>query len=447
MRPPANPQHSGTIVNGISRIGFMAGGRRAWWVDEDMSDRFVSRAIQFIRENRDRPFFLFLSLRDVHVPRLPHSRFVGKSGLGLRGDAIVEMDWMVGAIADELADLGLGDNTLLIFTSDNGPVIDDGYDDGALEALGDHDPSGPYRGGKYQAWEGGTRMPFIVHWPGRVSPGVSAALVSQVDLAASLVSLAGGSVPAGAAPDSENVLPALLGESERGREHLIQQGVDAIAIRRRDWKFIDAGTRSEWAQAKHDRRGDAGERSAIQPRRRPRRGAQRARGARRYCSRAQGAPTPNATSSSGSRFIDKRLESRERIEASVDLPQGYYVEYGGQFERDAAQTPAGLVIGVQIGDSGSAWLVLSVFLTPKKVPGSCPADQGSSVREPSRRSLPPTDTATRAPNAKVQISWSSATIPVSTWTRPKTSSASAITCRGLTIIASYEVALSSPGIR
>ena len=263
MRPPGNPQHSGTIVNGISRIGFMAGGRRAWWVDEDMSDRFVSRAIQFIRENRDRPFFLFLSLRDVHVPRLPHSRFVGKSGLGLRGDAIVEMDWMVGAIADELADLGLGDNTLLIFTSDNGPVIDDGYDDGALEALGDHDPSGPYRGGKYQAWEGGTRMPFIVHWPGRVSPGVSAALVSQVDLAASLVSLAGGSVPAGAAPDSENVLPALLGESERGREHLIQQGVDAIAIRRRDWKFIDAGARSAWAQAKHDRPGDTTKSAAM----------------------------------------------------------------------------------------------------------------------------------------------------------------------------------------
>ena len=99
-------------------------------------------------------------------------------------------------------------------------------------------------------------MPFIVNWPGRVAADVSSAMLSQVDLAASLVALAGGSVPTGAATDSENVLPALLGESELGRDALLQQGVDAIAIRKGQWKYMGAGERIDWARVKHDRRGD-----------------------------------------------------------------------------------------------------------------------------------------------------------------------------------------------
>lgn len=177
----ADRQHSDTIVNGISRIGFMAGGKKAEWVDEEFPDVFTGNALDFIRDNKDQPFFLFHSYHDIHVPRIPHPRFVGESEMGPRGDAIVQMDWMTGQIVKELKALGIEDDTLLIFTSDNGPVLDDGYGDEAVEKLGAHKPWGPFRGGKYSAYEAGARVPTIVSWPGRVSPGKNDALISQVD--------------------------------------------------------------------------------------------------------------------------------------------------------------------------------------------------------------------------------------------------------------------------
>jgi arylsulfatase A-like enzyme len=106
-------------------------------------------------------------------------------------------------------------DTLFVFSSDNGPVVDDGYRDQAVEKLGDHKPAGPLRGGKYSAYDGGTRVPFVVRWPGTVKPGVSAAPLSRVDLLASLASLAGRKLPDDAAPDSFNLLPALLGNSRQ----------------------------------------------------------------------------------------------------------------------------------------------------------------------------------------------------------------------------------------
>src|SRR5580765_6426275 len=101
--------------------------------------------------------------------------------MGPRGDAIVEADWSVGEVLRTLDRLGLTNNTLVIFTSDNGPVVDDGYRDQAVEKLGGHKPAGPYRGGKYSNFEAGTRVPWIMRWPGHVTHGVSNALVSQVD--------------------------------------------------------------------------------------------------------------------------------------------------------------------------------------------------------------------------------------------------------------------------
>ena len=189
--------HDQTIVNGVSRIGYMTGGKAALWRDQDMADTFTRKAVSYIEQHQREPFFLFFATHDPHVPRVPHERFVGKSGMGPRGDAILQSDWSIGQVLDTLDRLKLSENTLVIFTSDNGPVVDDGYVDQAVEKLGAHKPWGPLRGGKYSRFEAGTRVPFVVRWPARVKPGVSDALVSQVDLLASLAALVGGTVRVG----------------------------------------------------------------------------------------------------------------------------------------------------------------------------------------------------------------------------------------------------------
>lgn len=232
--------HNATIVNGISRIGFMTGGQKARWTDETMADAFAEKGLDFIGRSASRPFFLFFSTHDIHVPRVPNPRFAGKTPHGPRGDAVVEFDDCVARILAKLDALKLTENTLVILSSDNGPVLDDGYRDQANEKRGGHDPAGGLRGGKYSIFEGGTRMPFIARWPTRIKPGVSDAIVGQIDLIASLAALTGQQLPDDAAPDSFNVLPALLGESKVGRDHIIQHA-NALAIREGDWKFIPPG--------------------------------------------------------------------------------------------------------------------------------------------------------------------------------------------------------------
>jgi len=237
-RVVADEQHSETIINGVSRIGTMAGGESALWVDEDFPDVFTDKAIDFIRANKTKPFFLFHSYHDIHVPRLPNPRFKGKSKMGPRGDAIVQMDWMVGKVVNELEQLGLSENTLIIFTSDNGPVLTDGYDDRAIELLGEHKPWGPFRGGKYSAFEAGTRMPTIVTWPGNTQNGVSDVLISQMDIYASLAKLVGVSLQKGEAKDSEEHLLALLGKKAIARDELVEESVATNSLRFNQWKYI-----------------------------------------------------------------------------------------------------------------------------------------------------------------------------------------------------------------
>ncbi|MGH9370179.1 MAG: sulfatase-like hydrolase/transferase, partial [Vicinamibacterales bacterium] len=210
--------------------------------DEDMADVFTGKAVAFIEQHKDRPFFLFFALHDPHVPRVPHPRFVGQSGMGPRGDAIVQADWSVGEVLAALDRLKLADNTLVILTSDNGPVVDDGYKDDAVEKLGTHKPSGPYRGGKYSNFEGGTRIPFIVRWPARVKAGVSGALVSQIDLFSSLASLAGQKLSSNDAPDSVDTLSAFLGESGDGRSVLVEHA-GVLSLRQAQWKYIEPSDR------------------------------------------------------------------------------------------------------------------------------------------------------------------------------------------------------------
>jgi arylsulfatase A-like enzyme len=229
--------HDQTIVNGISRIGYMTGGKSARWVDEDMAGVITGKAVSFIEKNRARPFFLYFATHDIHVPRVSHAKFRGKSGCGVRCDVIQELDWSAGEIMRALDRLKLTDKTLVIFSSDNGPVVDDGYADGSVENLNGHVPAGPLRGGKYSIYEGGTRLPLIARWPGRIKPSVSDALVSQVDFLAAFAALAGQNLAANAGPDSINILPALLGESKAGRELLVEQAA-ITAVRTPRWKLV-----------------------------------------------------------------------------------------------------------------------------------------------------------------------------------------------------------------
>jgi len=136
----------------------------------------------------------------------------------------------------------------VIFTSDNGPVLDDGYVDEAVERIGDHRPAGSWRGGKYSSFEAGTRVPHIVRWPARVEPGVSPALLSQVDYLASFAALLGIELGEGAGPDSLDQLGALLGEDTVGRDHLVSQA-GSISLREGGYKFIPAGKGAKFSRS------------------------------------------------------------------------------------------------------------------------------------------------------------------------------------------------------
>ena len=198
-------------------------------------------AVDFIKQHKDEPFFMYFATNDVHVPRFPHNRFRGKNKMGLRGDAIAQFDWSVGQLLEALDKMGLTQNTLIILSSDNGPVVDDGYDDKAEELLNGHEPAGNLRGGKYSAFEGGTRVPVIVHWPKAINkPEVSDVLISQIDWLASLASLVDARIPKGSAPDSYNRLANLLGQDKTDRPWVIEQASNhTLSVRTKDWKFIE----------------------------------------------------------------------------------------------------------------------------------------------------------------------------------------------------------------
>ncbi len=227
--------HNSSIHNGIPRIGYQKGGKSALWVDEDMADDFLKKAQQYIRKQKDNPFFLYYALQQPHVPRTPHPRFVGSSGMGPRGDVLVEADWCVGQVMKTLEENGLLENTLIIFSSDNGPVLNDGYYDDAVEKLGNHKPWGSLRGGKYSLFEAGTRVPFITYWKGKIEPTVSDAMVSQLDLFSSLAQLVGSEKRG---PDSEELLDVFMAKSNQGREELIIEATSRTALRKGDWALI-----------------------------------------------------------------------------------------------------------------------------------------------------------------------------------------------------------------
>lgn len=251
LRVHPSEGHDQSIVNGISRIGYMRGGKRAQWRDEYIADSIATHAVQFLRESaaEGKPFFLYMATNDIHVPRVPHPRFAGRSGLGPRGDAILSFDWSVGQVLRALDSLGLTDNTLVILSSDNGPVVDDGYRDQARELLGDHKPGGDFRGGKYSIYEAGMRIPCVVRWPGHIPAGKTTdALAGQIDWFASLARLLGATLPEGAAPDSEEHLATWI-QGALGREVLAyQSNNENVTVTDGRWKYIPpfTGPRYAW---------------------------------------------------------------------------------------------------------------------------------------------------------------------------------------------------------
>ena len=232
--------HDNTIVNGVGRIGFMVGGKQALWDDEDMAQTLANKAKAYMVRNQKNPFFLYFATHDIHVPRIPNSRFLGKSGFGNRGDALLQLDDSVGQLMKTLDSLHLTSNTLVILTSDNGPVVDDGYIDGSKENLGLHQPSGILRGGKYSSFEAGTRVPFIVKWPKKVPVGKSNALISQIDFLASMSQMLGLDYNNNSAKDTKANLGAWLGKDKIGREYVIEQAGN-LAVKKGDWKYIKNG--------------------------------------------------------------------------------------------------------------------------------------------------------------------------------------------------------------
>lgn len=216
---------------GRNRIGWAKGGKSAWWDDTAIADTLTRESIQFIERNKDNKFFLYFAPHNVHAPAIPGPRFKGRSGLGDRADMLLEFDSALGEILSSLDKLGISDNTLLIYSSDNGAYVSDEQG---------HRPTGAFRGLKSTLWEGGSRVPFIVRWPARITPGESSDLVSTLDVPATLCAAAGLTPPPDALPDSFNLLPALLGQKDAPKRDflVLQSGTGKLAVRSGSWKYI-----------------------------------------------------------------------------------------------------------------------------------------------------------------------------------------------------------------
>lgn len=244
LKLPYYMGHDGTIVNGISRIGWIEGGTDALWKDEDMAEHLLQRAKAFVRENKERPFFLYYATHNAHEPRVPSDRFRGKSEAGVYGDVIEEFDYCIGEVVKLLKEEGLYENTILLITSDNGPMIKEGYLDGALENMNGHDPYGNLRGEKYSLHEGGTRVPFIYSWPVRLAkPFVQEQPFCYMDLMATLPALLGQGLTETECNDSRDA-SALFGSADAApyRPYLLTQNNGGqIALRAGRWKFIPGG--------------------------------------------------------------------------------------------------------------------------------------------------------------------------------------------------------------
>jgi len=245
LKQPADKQHSCTIINGISRIGYMKGGKAARFKDEELASTVVAKSAEFIEKHKGAPFFLEVGLFEPHVPRVAEPPFVGESQCGVRGDVIQQIDWEVGEIMKALDRHGLTDNTLILLTSDNGAILFDGYFDRSVEDLNGHEPTAGLRGWKYLVFEGGCRVPLIARWPAQIKPRVSDQIFNLVDFPATLAALVGEKMPKSVAPDSVDLSRVLLGRTDKHlRDHTMLHGIsDTLALRQGNWKYIPANAK------------------------------------------------------------------------------------------------------------------------------------------------------------------------------------------------------------
>lgn len=215
------------------------GGNSATYKQEEAGPELAARACRWIEENKQNPFFLYYAAIEPHDPYTPHPEFVGKSQAGLYGDFIAQFDHGVGRILDTIEKLGLAENTIVILTSDNGGVS---TRHGDLDRLNiDYNPNEPLRGSKGSFFEGGLRIPFIVRWPGKFPAGsVSGAVICQSDLMKSFATMLQAELPAGAAPDSHDILPAFAGESLPERSYVLQGRGGFHALVQGKWIYLDA---------------------------------------------------------------------------------------------------------------------------------------------------------------------------------------------------------------
>ena len=184
-----------------------------------ITKRYTERGIEFIRANQDRPFFLYLAHNLPHTPLFASDDFLNTTSRGLYGDVVAEVDWSAGRIAETLKELGLAENTLFVFTSDNGPWL-------LMKQAGGS--AGLLRDGKGTTWEGGMRVPAIFWWPGKIKPGIRTDIGSTLDLLPTMAGLAGASLPTDRVYDGFDLTPTLFEDRPSPRDHMLYYRRDEV---------------------------------------------------------------------------------------------------------------------------------------------------------------------------------------------------------------------------
>lgn len=243
------------------------GGKKAHelFVEEEVAAKFTEQAVNWIKKEKENPFFLYFATTHIHHPFTPAKRFQGSSEIGLYGDFIHELDWMVGELTKTLEENGLSENTLIIFTSDNGGMFNEGGQDAFAAG---HHINGDLLGFKFGVWEGGHRVPFIAKWPGKIPAGTTSKdFISSIDMLATFAALTGQTLNTDQQADSVNVLPALTAQEEgfdRGSLILTPFKMQShLGLRKGKWMFIDAQNEGGFGGVKPGGHGFAGAAAAT----------------------------------------------------------------------------------------------------------------------------------------------------------------------------------------